>query len=331
MNAIPDDAVGITTTLPAEILFAAGRRPVDLNNLFVADENPAALVESAEARGFPQSACAWIKGIYGAVQKHRIRHVVGVVEGDCSETRALLDILADEGVETTPFAYPHDGDAGDLTRSMERLARDFGTTLDAAREWKPRLDHVRVKALDVDTLACTARTVTSRELFESLLAVSDFWGNPESCAASLRERAAALGGRERGADRLRLGCLGVPTILSDLWEAVDGLGARILFHEIPRQFALPDGIDRDLVEAYRRYTYPYGIRGRIEDIRRQVEERHLAGLIHYVQSFCHRQMYDRLLRKHLSVPILTIEADRPGAVDERTRTRLEAFVEQLSA
>ncbi len=53
--------------------------------------------------------------------------------------------------------------------------------------------------------------------------------------------------------------------------------------------------------------------------------------MHYVQSFCHRQIEDRLWRERAGLPILTLEADRPGKVDERTRTRIEAFIERLSA
>jgi hypothetical protein len=55
----------------------------------------------------------------------------------------------------------------------------------------------------------------------------------------------------------------------------------------------------------------------------------LDGLIHYTQSFCFRQIQDRLLRQHLNLPILTIEGDRPSPLDHRTRLRLEAFVDVL--
>jgi benzoyl-CoA reductase/2-hydroxyglutaryl-CoA dehydratase subunit BcrC/BadD/HgdB len=55
----------------------------------------------------------------------------------------------------------------------------------------------------------------------------------------------------------------------------------------------------------------------------------LDGLIHYTQSFCFRQIQDRLLRQQLNLPILTIEGDRPTLLDHRTRLRLEAFVDVL--
>ncbi len=97
------NAIGMTTTVPVEIIYAAGRTPVDLNNIFVADPEADKLVAYAEARGFPQSACAWTKGLYGAIHAHGIKEVVGVVEGDCSNTYALCEILESEGIAVHPF------------------------------------------------------------------------------------------------------------------------------------------------------------------------------------------------------------------------------------
>ena len=69
---------------------------------------------------------------------------------------------------------------------------------------------------------------------------------------------------------------------------------------------------------------------RIEDIAEQASRRQLDGIIHYVQSFCHRRIHDRLLRERLKLPILTLEGDKPGPVDKRSLTRLEAFWEILN-
>jgi benzoyl-CoA reductase/2-hydroxyglutaryl-CoA dehydratase subunit BcrC/BadD/HgdB len=91
---------------------------------------------------------------------------------------------------------------------------------------------------------------------------------------------------------------------------------------------MPYGI-RDIVDQYLRYTYPYSLGGRLEDIGQAVRERQLDGLIHYTQNFCFRQMYDILIRKSFSLPILTLEGDRPGPIDGRTAIRLETFVEIL--
>ncbi len=57
--------IGITTTVPVEVLIAAGYQPIDLNNVLVSDPNPGRLITIAERAGFPLNCCSWIKGIYG--------------------------------------------------------------------------------------------------------------------------------------------------------------------------------------------------------------------------------------------------------------------------
>ena len=58
-----DRRVGITTTVPIEIIFAAGLAPVDLNNAFITSPDAGKMVEKAEGMGFPRNMCAWVKGI----------------------------------------------------------------------------------------------------------------------------------------------------------------------------------------------------------------------------------------------------------------------------
>ncbi len=63
-----DNVIGITTTVPIEIIYAAGYIPVDLNNIFISDNDPYEMVDDAELRGLPRNTCAWTKGIYAAAQ-----------------------------------------------------------------------------------------------------------------------------------------------------------------------------------------------------------------------------------------------------------------------
>ena len=109
---------------------------------------------------------------------------------------------------------------------------------------------------------------------------------------------------------------------------MESLGARVVFNEVQRQFSMPFD-EEDIVERYLRYTYPYGMEGRLRDIETEIHERRLDGLIHYTQTFCYRQIYDMILRESLSLPILTLEGDRPGRIDSRTAFRIETFVEML--
>jgi len=327
-QSLPVDAVGITTTVPVEVIFAAGRYPVDLNNLFISAPDPAALTAEGEASGFPQNCCAWVKGIYAARALYGISEVVGVTEGDCSDTGALLDVWRSEGVKVHEFGFPRSREPEELRQRLRRLAGEFGVDLSAAEEMKQRLDEIRALAQQADMLMAGGAEISSQELFAALMWCTDFLAAPERCRRKLSALLADIKRRPPAAPRLRLACAGVPPVFSDLWETVEALGGRIVLHEIPRQFALVDGIGQNLVSAYLGYAYPYTWEARLSNLLAAAQARQVAGIIHYAQTFCYRHIHDRLLRARAGVPVLTLEADLPVKVDARTRTRLEAFLEQ---
>ena len=123
--------------------------------------------------------------------------------------------------------------------------------------------------------------------------------------------------------------MGVPPIITDLYEFIANLGPEVIYNEVQRQFTMIGGLDQDLVGQYQHYTYPYDVFGRIEDINREVTQRRLDGLIHYTQTFCFREIQDVLIRQRVACPILHIQGERPGPLDARNKLRLEAFVETL--
>lgn len=83
----------------------------------------------------------------------------------------------------------------------------------------------------------------------------------------------------------------------------------------------------DLIGQYLVYTYPYSVFDRLEDIKEQIELRQLDAIISYTQSFCHLQLDNLILKKHLKLPFLTLEGDKPEELDSRTLLRLESFFE----
>jgi benzoyl-CoA reductase/2-hydroxyglutaryl-CoA dehydratase subunit BcrC/BadD/HgdB len=325
----PGTRVGLTTTIPVEVVLAAGLTPVDLNNLFIAAPDALAQVGQAEAAGFPRTLCAWIKGIYAALKAHpEIQTVIAACQGDCSNTQALAEILGAEGIELIHFKFPYPRDREQLAREINGLMARLGTAADAVVRVQKHLLPVRQKLRHLDRLTWETGQVTSRENFLWLISSSDFASDlatyEQGLAAFLQEaeqRPCANGW-------VRLGFAGIPPIFTDLWDYLEELGAAVVFHEFPRQFSMPYE-SGDLVDQYLSYTYPYDIWGRLEDLKEAITTRRLDGLVHYTQSFCFRQMFDQLIRERLDIPILTIEGDRPTPLDSRTRMRLEAFVDVL--
>jgi benzoyl-CoA reductase/2-hydroxyglutaryl-CoA dehydratase subunit BcrC/BadD/HgdB len=328
MTAKADQRIGLTTTIPVEIIFAADKVPVDLNNRFITSPQKESFLAKAEAFGFPRTTCGWIKGIYGATLDEGIKEVVAVTQGDCSNTHALMEVLQTAGVRIFPFAYPYDQDRYLLTLQIERMMKHFGAAPEAVQEAKEQLDRVRSKVQEIDRLTWQEGVVTGLENHLFLVSTSDMNGNWRSFEQEVDRFLAEAKARQSQADGVRLGYLGVPPIFTDLYVYLEELGARVVFNELQRQFSMPFVTD-DIVEQYLHYTYPYSFFTRLRDIKEEISRREIVGLIHYVQSFCFRQVQDILLRQEIKLPILTIEGDRPAPLDARTRLRLEGFVEML--
>lgn len=321
--------IGITTTVPAEIILAAGHIPVDLNNVFITDKEASRLVEVAEDAGYPRNICGWIKGLYSVViDRGNIDMVLAVTQGDCSNTHALMETLQLAGIQTIPFAYPFDRDYDILKLQMDKLIHALGTDWDSVMAVKKRLDVVRGKVAELDRLTWQENTISGFHNHLYQVSCSDFNGDVDKFEQEVSQQIVMAQSATEYTEDLRLGFIGVPPIVNDLYAHFEKMGARVVFNEVQRQFAMPYQVD-DLVEQYRLYTYPYGVFGRIEDIKIEIEKRNLDGIVHYVQSFCFRQIEDMIFREKLDIPILTIEGDKPGKLDARTKLRMDSFLEML--
>ncbi len=321
--------IGITTTVPSEIIFAAGCVPVDLNNIFITDIKRSAYFEEAEVDGFPRTLCGWIKGMYAACLDHKIKRVIAVTQGDCSNTRVLMEIYRMRGVTTIPFNFPYGRDREMMDREIRLLLDYFGVDGQSAEEWRIRLNRIRLKLHEIDRMTWENDVVTGYENHLLLVSSSDFESDPDAFEKKLDRFITEAKAREPMCNPVRLGFIGIPPILGGLYSFVEEQGARVVFNEVQRQFAMPFRGDT-LAGQYLRYTYPYDIGPRIGDIGEQVSKRSIDGILHYVQSFCHRQMEDLIFRERLKIPILTVEGDSPRPVDARTKIRLESFIKMIA-
>ncbi len=322
--------IGITTTVPIEVLMAAGFTPIDLNNVFIGSPEREHLVRVAEWAGFPQNCCAWIKGIYGVCTEYGIRKVVCVTNGDCSNTGMLMEVLRLRGIETIPFAYPNEPAVDEMQSALELLGRQLNTTIDAAEEVRTGLQRVRAMASELDDRTWRGGSVSGLENHKWLVTASDFGGDVSEYESGLGSLLAERGGRRPyPGDCVRLAFVGVPPVFADeLYPFIERNGGRVVFNEIQRQFSMPFAAG-SLAEQYCRYTYPYSIMGRVEDISAELRRRSVDGVIHYVQAFCHRGIGDIILRSRIGLPMLTLEGNSDFSLGHSVRTRIETFIDML--
>lgn len=321
-------SIGFTTSIPVEVLIAAGKVPVDLNNIFISSQEAKAWVDMAEEAGYPRNTCGWIKGLYAVAVEKKLDSIIAVMQGDCSNTQALMETLQMKNINIIPFAYPFDRDKQTLILQMDKFLKLFSVDLQRVQKVKSELDRIRVLCHEIDRMTWQDNLVSGQENHYYLVSSSDFNGDPVQYESDMSNFIKQARSREPYIDEVRLAYIGVPPIITNLYEELESMGARVVFNEIQRQFSMPFDTS-DIVEQYLRYTYPYGAFARLEDILTQLQLRNVDGVIHYTQTFCFRQIEDLIYRQKINLPLLTVEGDRPGKMDARTRMRLEAFVSML--
>ncbi|GAI07147.1 unnamed protein product, partial [marine sediment metagenome] len=233
--------IGITTTVPIELLLAAGYQPVDLNNVFITDSSPERLINIAERAGFPLNCCSWIKGIYGVCMDYGIDTILCVTTGDCSNTIMLMEVLKLKGLRVIPFAYPDQPDIQRMQYALETLAETLGTTLEDANRVRDELKSSRHLALKLDRLTWGQGLVSSWENHLWLVSTSDFNQGYHKYYHRLQKLLAECHQRQSSpTDWLRLAYIGVPSVYGqDLYRYLESNRARVVFNEIQRQFAMP--------------------------------------------------------------------------------------------
>lgn len=317
--------IGFTTSLPVEVLFAAGHIPIDLNNIFLT-QDASAHVHSAEIKGFPRTICSWIKGNYNAAITSHLDEVVGVVQGDCSNGNSLLDMISEEAIPIYRFSFPPAKTYAELGIEIAKLEEHYGVTRSQSTKVKERLDEIRKKLIILDGWTWQERIVSGKENHYWLVNSSDFMGNPDMFESELDAFMKMAAKRDPLPTRLRMAYLGVPPIYRNIYDVISELGGDVVFNEVQRQFSM-SSLKSDLVEQYLVYTYPYSVFDRLEDIEQELELRSIEAVLSYTQSFCHLQIDNLLLKKYIDLPFLTLEGDQPEDIDSRTLLRIESFFE----
>ncbi len=321
--------IGITTTVPVEIIIAAGYIPVDLNNLFITSNNYLKYIEIAEKDGFPKSMCSWIKGIYGAIIENNIELVVGVIEGDCSNTKSLIEILKLKGIKIVEFGFPRNRNINNLKKVMDKFALELGTTIEAAEKIKKELFNIRELLIKIDNLTVENK-ISGFENHLNLVSSSDFNGNYKKFEAELKTLFETTKVRPSLNKDIKIAYIGVPPMFGEIYDYIESLGGIVIYNEVQREFSFPRHKDSSsLYEQYIDYTYPYSLNFRYEIIKREIEKRNIDCVIHYTQSFCHKSIDNIYFKNMLKIPLLNIEGDRSCELDSRTKLRIESFIDMV--
>jgi benzoyl-CoA reductase/2-hydroxyglutaryl-CoA dehydratase subunit BcrC/BadD/HgdB len=314
---------------------AAGVPVVDMNNRFITSPSPKALVAEAERAGLSFNLCGWVKGLFALGMRGTCDRIVVVDGGDCADLVALSDFWQENGIDIIYFNYPTSRKWTVMNNILKDFAEEFQVSDHEVKEQKAELDRIRIKLHELDRLTWQEGKVKGLENHLYLVQSSDFGADAVLFEQVLDRFIEEARGRETDFALIsdtspRLGFVGVPPIITDFYQQVESFGGAIVYNETQHQFSMPNTCE-DIVEQYLNYTYPYGGRVRAEFIEQEIARRKLDGIILYSENFCYKSIINTYLKSHLSVPSIEIEGKAPEKMDARTRLRIEAFIEMLSA
>ncbi|MCL7476119.1 MAG: 2-hydroxyacyl-CoA dehydratase family protein [ANME-2 cluster archaeon] len=308
-----NDTVGITALIPPELMYACGKRPLDVNNIVPGTTSS------------PRNKlCAWTAIWRDMILNGKldIDSLVVVAGGDCHN--ALVDGQKAElsGMPTHYFFYPFDRDADYLRSQLEKLVRFFGGIQD--EKMFSLISNLKSKGRELDELRVNNRALAS-DVFSFLISFSDLAGDPkafEKTLDSVPETDVHYSSR--------VALIGVPPIYPDFHKVAEGFGLHVVYDELPFEFLRLGGYDLDsLASSYRNYSFAGPLKDRVRLIQEELRRRHVDGVIHYTQFACHHTLEDEIFREHLDYPILTVQGDLPRMSPEQLKLRLEAFAEML--
>ncbi|MBU1626577.1 2-hydroxyacyl-CoA dehydratase, partial [bacterium] len=221
--------IGLTTTLPIEVLYAADCIPVDLNNIFITDKNARDLADEAESEGFPQTICCWTKGVFTAAVRAGIKEVASVIQGDCINSPELSQVMELYGIKIYPFSYPFKPDKKALSENIRDFAKSFDVRMKDVEKVKADLDEIRNITHLIDELTYKNGTVTGFENHLYLVSTSDMKGDPRVFKIELEDFLKVLDSRSPTNVEVRLGYIGVPPICPDMYDYIERFDAKVVF------------------------------------------------------------------------------------------------------
>lgn len=305
--------IGLTALVPPELIFACRCSPFDVNNVIPGSKK------------YPRNKlCAWTAIWQEMLSKRELKldSLIVVAGGDCHNALVDGQKVAMSGIPTHFFFYPFDGDPEYLESQLHKLVDFLGTI--GSPEKPGEIKELKEIGKKIDKKRAQGK-LSSGDVFRIMISYSDLMGDLDvfmEAISSLKEQKVEMNNR--------VALIGVPPIYHDFHDVAQSLDLQIVFDELPFEFLRHSGNDiHNIARDYCNYTFARPLDFRIRFLQKELEKRHVNGIIHYTQFACHHMLEDEIMRSKLDYPMLTIQGDLPGKTPEQIKLRLEAFREAL--
>jgi len=320
--------VGFIPPMPVEVFAASPHEAENLWSAFALAPDRGPWLETARLAGLKESTSIWARCLYALVREHEHQMIWFPEPGTPQEVRAVLALLADQGVAVRPFHFPLLRSTDRLQEALDGLCRDLDVDL---RRLKSALDqwaHVRVALRRFDSLqhknGAFPSTAYVNALARAMNPGKDIEGHRREVERQILEFEGARQGRW-----IKVGFIGLTPYREDLFRALDEAGAVVVYDEWGIENN-PTGAAHDLVAHYHQSSLPYGIKRRQERILKEIGERRLRGLILGVECLCHSIREEGFFRSTLPVPVFTFDNCHGGTLLPSEEEPLRRFLAECA-
>jgi len=313
-----------------EPFVASAHEAVNLWSAFFTAPDRSALLETARLAGFPENYSAYARCLYGLIFDLRIEAVYYPQPGVPKEVLKAIEMAAEQGVESVPFAFPLFRNDQRLSQALEALRRRLGVDPAVLEAVVQRLHEVRTVLRRYDGLQMRTAAFSSRAYVSMLAQAMDPRGDLEGLKRRIER--GILDYRDEGRERwTRVGIVGLPPYRESFYETLESMRAVAVYDEWGLENN-PMSPSMDLTFLYHTCSLPYGLKRRLERVQREAATRRLQAVVLAVEYLCESLKDEGYFRVNLGLPVYVFEnrgGDRLSSAEERGLKRL--LEEQVAA
>lgn len=317
--------IGVIPPVPMEPFAASTHEVANLWSVFFLAEDRSAWLETARLAGFPENYSVWARCLYGILFDRGIETLYYPEPGLPKEIQRVVQLLREQDVHTVPFSFPLLRNPDRLREQLDKLSSGLGVepgVLEAVMEkWaNARTSLRRFDGLQLRSAGFSSRTYVAT-LARSMDPRQDLEGLKRDIEAGL------LAYEDVGRDRwTRVALLGLTPYREGFYEALESRKAVVVYDEWGVENN-PMSTGADLSAIYNICPLPYGLKRRLERIQREIETRHIKGVILGVEYIGESIRDEGFFRANLGVPIFVLENAEGGPLGEADQRSLGRFLE----
>jgi len=317
--------IGVIPPVPMEPFSASAHDVTNLWSAFFLASDREVWLETARVAGFPDNYSVWARCLYGMACEMRLEAVHYPEPGLPQEIHRAVQLLREQEVAAHPFAFPILRNEERLRESLEALSRSLEVEPAVLESVMQRWTQVKTSLRRFDGLQQRSAGFSSNAYVSMLARSMDPGRDLEGLKRSID--AGILAYEDAGRSQwTRVGLLGLTPYREGFYEFLEARRTVVVYDEWGVENN-PMASASSLAHLYEVCSLPYGLKRRLDKLRREIETRHIRGVLLGVEYLADSLRDEGFFRANLQIPVFVVENAAGGTLDESDQRALGRFLE----